>query len=99
TLNEIQDQSGGPNFHRCGPFAHIGIAKNHVKATITAGVHMRLIARVDQWATIHGIDAHDHAEKISALRNLIDSWVTLAALAFDRQYARDGENLASDKKR
>src|SRR5436309_14369126 len=60
---------------------------------------MRLIARVDQRTAIHRVDAYHHAEKIGALRNLIDSRIPLAAFAFNPHFARAGENLASDKKR
>ena len=44
---------------------------------------MRLIARVDQRAAIHRIDAHHHTEKIGALRYLIDTRLALRAFGLD----------------
>src|SRR4029453_15522932 len=70
-----------------------------MKPAVAARVHMRLIAGVDQRTTIHRVDAHHHAEKIGALRNLIDSWIPLAALALNPHFPRAGKNLTSDKKR
>src|SRR5256885_1561296 len=70
-----------------------------MEPAITACIHMRLIARVDQGAPIHRIDAHNYAEEISALRDLIDAGLALGTLSFDAHLARPRENLASYEKR
>ena len=66
-LDQIQNERSSPKLHHSGPFAHVGIAEDDVKAAVTAGVHMRLVACIDQRTAIHRVDAHHHAEKISAL--------------------------------
>jgi len=94
TLDQIQDQRGGPNFHRCGPTRHVGIAGSHKPRC--ARVHMRPHRRVDQGTTIQRVDAHHHAEKSARCGNLIDSRIPLAALAFNPHFPRR-KNLASER--
>src|SRR5437870_7813251 len=60
---------------------------------------MRLVTRVDEGPPIHRVDAHHYAEKIGALRDLIDSRIALTALRFDAHLPGAGENLAGDEKR
>ena len=50
-------------------------------------------------APIHGIDAHNHAEKIGPLRNLKYSGLTGGAFCFHSHFAGAGEDLAGDKER
>src|SRR5262249_7803986 len=59
---------------------------------------MRLVACVDQKAPIHRIDAHNNAEKIRALRDLIDAGLALCALGFDAHFAGTRKDLASNEK-
>src|SRR6266545_7304200 len=60
---------------------------------------MRFVTRVDQRAAVHRIDAHNHAEEVRTLRDLIDAGLALRTLGFDAHLARTRENLASYKKR
>src|SRR5258708_36364039 len=53
TLDQIQNKRGGPNLHRGGPFAHVGIAQDHVKPAVAARLLMRLISIGYYWATTH----------------------------------------------
>src|SRR5437762_3055121 len=47
---------------------------------------------------VHRVDANDHAEKIRALRNLINARLTRSAFSFHAHFAGAGENLARDQK-
>src|SRR4029450_10667745 len=69
-----------------------------MEPAITARVHMRLFTRVDQRSPIHRVDAHNHAEEIGALRDLIDAGLALSTLGFDAHLARTRANLASYEK-
>src|SRR5204862_7722284 len=60
---------------------------------------MRLVARFNQGAPIHRIDAHNYAEESSALRDLINAGLALSTLSLDAHLARTPENLASYEKR
>src|SRR5438270_5437498 len=70
-----------------------------METAITTRVHVRFVAGVDERTAIHRVDADDHAEKIRALRNLINSRLTRTALAFDAHLSGAGENLAGDQER
>ena len=70
-----------------------------MEPAITARVHVRLVTRVNQRAAIHCIDAHNHTEKISTLRDLIDAGLALRALGFDTHLASACGNLTSNEER
>ena len=70
-----------------------------MEPAITARIHMWLVTRVNQRAAIHRIDAHNHTEKISTLRDLIDAGLALRALGFDTHLASACENLTSNEER
>src|SRR5207247_7658294 len=72
---------------------------DNVKPTVAARVHMRLVTRVDQRSSIHRVDAHNHTEKIGALRDLINTRLALPAFCFDTHLAGARENLSRDEKR
>src|SRR5215813_6178643 len=59
---------------------------------------MRLVASIDQRAAIHRIDAHNHAEKIGTLRDLIDAGLALCTLGFNSHLAGACENLPGNEK-
>src|SRR5437763_15594184 len=69
-----------------------------METAITTRVHVRFVAGVDERTAIHRVDADDHAEKIRALRNLINSRLARTALAFNAHLSGAGENLAGDQK-
>ena len=98
-FNEVENERSGPNFHGCGPFAHVGVPKDDVKPAIAARVHMRLVTRVDQRSPIHRVDANNHTEKIGALRDLINARLALPALRLNTHLAGARENLSRDEKR
>ena len=60
---------------------------------------MRLVARIDQRTTIHGVNTYQHTEKIRALRNLKNTRLARRALRFDAHLSCAGEDLACDEKR
>ncbi len=70
-----------------------------MEAPITACIDVRFVARVDERPPVHRVDAHEHAEKIRALRNLIHAGLTRRALRFDAHFSGSGKNLARDQKR
>src|SRR5438046_8735996 len=81
-LDQIENKRRSPDFHGRGPFAHIRVAEDDVKPAITASVNMRFVPRVDQWPEIHRVNAHQHAEKICPLRDLISPRLTRRTLRF-----------------
>ena len=74
-LDQIENERCSPDFHRRSPLAHVRVAEDDVKPPITARVHMRLVTGINQRAVIHRVNAHQHAEKIRALRDLINAWL------------------------
>ena len=81
-LDQIENKRGSPDLHGRGPFAHIRVAEDDVKPAITASVNVRFVPRVDQWPAIHRVNAHQHAEKICPLRDLISPRLTRRTLRF-----------------
>src|SRR3954471_5753880 len=70
-----------------------------MKSPVLRWVRVRLITRIHERSFVHRIDAHEHAEEIRALRDLVNPWLTSRALGFDPELARSGKNLARDEKR
>ena len=98
-LDQIENERRGPDLHGRGPLAHVRIAQDYVKPAIAAGVNMRFVPRVDQGPAVHCVNAHQHAEKIRALRNLKYPRLSRRALRFDTHLAGASEDLARDEKR
>ena len=98
-LNQIEHERSRADFQGGRPLAHVGVAQDHVKAPVTAGIDMRFVARVDQRPAIHRVDADHHAEKICALRNLINSRLTRSAFSLHAHFAGASENLTGNQER
>ena len=69
-----------------------------MKSAVPSRVGVWFVASVDERAAIHRVDAHEHTEKIRALRNLKNPGCTGCALRFDPHLSSAGEDLARDKK-
>ena len=56
---------------------------------------MRLIARIDERALVHRIDADERAEEVGPLRDLKHAWLARGALPFHSHLAGAGERFAA----
>ena len=96
-FDEFEHEGCCADLQRRGDFAHVGVADDAVKPAVLGRVRVRLIARVDDRAPVHGIDGDQHAEEVGALRDLKNPGLRLTVFAFQPHLARAGEDLAGDE--
>src|ERR1700751_4051615 len=70
-----------------------------MESPIFSRISMRLIARVHDGSPVHGVDAHQYAEKIGPLRDLKHSGLTGRSLSLNPEFARSRKDLAGNQKR
>ncbi len=96
-FDQFEHQRGRAHLQGGGDLAHVRVADDDVETPVTAAVGVRFVARVDERAAVHRVDADDHAEEIRPLRNLVQARLTGDALRLDAHLARARENLARDE--
>jgi hypothetical protein len=97
-FDQVENKRGCTDFHGSCPLTHVRVAEDDVKPAIAACVGMGLVARIDQRAAIHCVNAHQDTEKIRALRNLKNIRLARCAFRFDTHFSSAGEDLAGDEK-
>ena len=93
-LDDRQDQGGAAHLQISRGLGEIGISDDHVEASVTLRVRMRLVSRVDDGALERGLQAHFHFEEVRTLRELESSLLPLLTAA---DASGPGKNLARDE--
>lgn len=92
----FEDQGGGAGFQPGGEGGEIGVAEDDMEPAPEVGVGVRFVAGIDKGTALHGIDALQLGEKITALGDL-EVVGKEAVFGFDGELAGAGEDLSGDQ--